>query len=99
LGASAQFAQAGCRDPTTGGVLRDAIPDLGRAVGEAVQVEAPDDGSALVDEDVEDARAAVLVGEELTVMLCVSLEELIAAVGDETGEVPPVCQLEGEDRV
>jgi hypothetical protein len=96
LRASAQLAQARRRHSATGSVLRDAVPDLSRGIGDVVQVEAPDDGSVLVDEEVEDARTAVLVGEGFAVVLCISLVEVIAAVVDQTGEVRPVCHLEGE---
>jgi hypothetical protein len=32
------------------------------------------------------------------VVFCISFIEVVAAVGDEAGEVRPVGQLEGEDR-
>jgi hypothetical protein len=48
---------------------------------------------------VEDARAAVLLDQEISVALRVSLVEIVAAVSDEPGEIGPIRQLEGKDRI
>jgi hypothetical protein len=53
----------------------------------------------LIDEDVEDALAAVLLGQELAVALRILLIELVLAVVDEPGEVGPIRELKGENRI
>jgi hypothetical protein len=53
----------------------------------------------LIDKDVEDALAAVLLHQELAVALRISLIEIVGAVIDEPGEVRPIRQLKGKNRV
>ena len=96
---SAKLAQGGARHTSTGNSLRNSIPDPGCAVDDVVQVEAPSDGPVLIDEDVEDALAAVLLHQELAVALRISLIEIVAAVIDEPGEVRPIRQLKGTNRI
>lgn len=96
---TAQLVQGGRRNTATGSFVRDSIPDNGGAVRHVVEVEAPNDGAVAVEEDMKDAYASLLLGKELPVVLRISLEVLVTAVGDELCEVRPVCQLECEDRV
>jgi hypothetical protein len=53
----------------------------------------------LIDEDVEDALAAVLFHQERAVAVRISLIEIVAAVSDEPGEVRPIRQLKGKNRI
>lgn len=53
----------------------------------------------MIDEDVEDALAAVLLDQELAVALRIPLIEIVAAVIDAPGEVRPIRQLKGKNRI
>jgi len=93
-----QFKHGRGRHAAACGVLSDPVAEFRGAVPGEVQVEPAKDRAVLVDEHVVGADAGLLLGQQGPVPLGELVEELVAAVGDEAGEVAAVGPLEGQDR-
>ena len=94
----AQFKHGRGRHAAACGVLSDPVAEFRGAVHGEVKVEPAEDRSVLVDEHVIGAEAGLLLGQQGAVPLGELVEEVVAAVGDEGGEVAAVGPLEGQDR-
>ncbi|HEX7164107.1 MAG TPA: hypothetical protein VF223_23065 [Trebonia sp.] len=94
----AQFDHGRGRHAAAGGVLCHPVAEFRGAVPGEEQVEPAEDRAVLVDEHVVGVDAGLLLGQHRTVLLGELVEELIAAVGDEGGEVAAVGPLESQDR-
>ena len=91
----ADRVRAGWLSPAAvGNLLRDSVADLRCPVREVVRVEATEDRSLLVDEHVTDAHPGLLLGQQRAMALEEPLKKLVAAIGDRSGEIRPVLQLE-----
>jgi hypothetical protein len=94
----AQFPYRRGRHAPAGDVLRDPVAKVSRAVLDVVQVEPAEHRAIVADEHVVGADAGLPPGQQLVVLLGELVEELIAAVGNESGEVGAVRQFEGQHR-
>src|SRR5215468_4843054 len=92
LSVRSPYCPAATRD-----LLRNPVPEHGRAVFKIVEVEPAEYRAILANEHVEDAGASLLLGQGGVVLLSEVVVELIAAVGDKGGEVGAVRQFEGQD--
>ncbi len=94
----AQLNHGRGRHAAAGGVLSDPVAEFRGAVAGEVKIEPAEDRAVLVDEHVIGAEAGLLLGQQGAVPLGELVEEVVAAVGDEGGEVAAVGPLEGQDR-
>jgi drug/metabolite transporter (DMT)-like permease len=95
----AQLKHGRGRHAAAGDVLSDPVAEFRGAVPREEEVEPAEDRAVLVDEHVVGAAAGLLLGQQGTVPRGELVEEVIAAVGDEGGEVAAVGPLEGQDRL
>jgi hypothetical protein len=98
MGNAAEAPQPERRHALTRYPLRDAIPDLRGPIHDVVQIETAHHRLVVIDEDVIDAGAGLLLGQELSESLREMLIEIVVTVADPGGEVGPVHSLKIENR-
>ncbi len=86
----AQLPQGRSRHAATGDMLRYPVAELRGSVLDLVEVEPAQYRTVLVDEHIEGAAAGLLLDQQSAVPLRELIVELVAAVGDRSGEVRAV---------
>jgi methenyltetrahydrofolate cyclohydrolase len=95
-GDPAQFLHRCCRHAPAGDVLSDPVAELGRAVLNVDQVEPAEHLAVFADENMEDANARFLLGQQVVESFGELVVEGVTAVGDRSSKVGAVLQFEGQ---
>ncbi len=90
-----EFLHTRGRNTSARDVLRNPVPDIGRAVIDLVEIETTQYRSFVVDEHVKHASSGLLFGQ-LGVVLIGEIQKIfVTAVGNRSGKVRSICQFKG----